>query len=108
MSLEDMNKDINTAYKKLKIMSEENEDIIIEQGDYSHFTPLILSVTNDIREKKKYPDTSSIYDYIMKTQAPNADKALIDGVIVKLALEDKIINKKPFKAWTHFKIPQRK
>ena len=44
----------------------------------------------------------------MKTQAPNADKALIDSVIVKLALEDKIINKKPFKAWTHFKIPQRK
>ena len=102
MSLEDMNKDMSMAYKKLKIMSEENEDIIIEQGDYSHFTPLILSVTNDIREKKKYPDTSSIYDYIMKTQAPNADKALIDSVIVKLALEDKIINKKTLQGLDSF------
>ena len=42
MSLEDMNKDIDTVFEKLKIMSEENEDTIIEQGDYSHFTPLIL------------------------------------------------------------------
>ena len=31
---------------------------MIEQGDYSHFTPLILSAINDIREKKKRPDTS--------------------------------------------------
>ena len=92
----------NRAYKKLKIMSEENEDIIIEQGDYLHFTPLILSVTNDIREKKKYPDTFSIYDYIMKTQTPNADKALIDSVIVKLVLEDKIINKKTLQGLDSF------
>ena len=61
-----MNKDINMAYEKLKITSEENEDTIIELGDYSHFTPLILSTLNDIREKKKRLDTSSIYDYIMK------------------------------------------
>ena len=46
------------------------------------------------REKKKRPDTSSIYDYIMKTQATNAGKALIDSVIFKLTLERKIINKK--------------
>ena len=58
MSLEDMNKDINTAFEKLKITSEEKEDNIIEQGDYLHFAPLILSAINDIREKKKRPDTS--------------------------------------------------
>ena len=89
-----MNKDINMAYEKFKITSEENEDTIIELGDYSHFTPLILSTLNDIREKKKRLDTSSIYDYIMKTQALNADKALIDSAIVKLTLEGTIINKK--------------
>ena len=101
-----MNKYINTAFEKLKIMSEENT--IIEKGDYSHFTPLTLSAINDIKEKKKRPDTCSIYDYIMKTQASNADKPFIDSVIVKLTLEGKIIHKKPHKAWTHFKIPQRK
>ena len=94
MSLEDMNKDINTAFEKLKITSKENEDIIIERSHYSHFTPLILSAINHIREKKKRPDTSSIYDYIMKTQASNADKVLIESVIAKLTLEDKIVNKK--------------
>ena len=79
-----MNKDINMASEKLKITSEENEDSLIEQSDYSHFTPLILSVIKDIREQKKHPDTSSIYDYVMKTQASNADKALIDSAIFKL------------------------
>ena len=79
-----MNKDINTAFEKLKITSEENEDSVIKQGDYLHFTPLILLVIKDIREKKKRPDTSSIYDYIMKMQASNADRALIDSVVVKL------------------------
>ena len=47
-----------------------------------------------MRKKKKRPDTSSIYDYIMETQASNADKALLDSVIIKLTLEGKIINKK--------------
>ena len=79
-----MNKDINMAFEKLKITSEENEDSLIEQSDYSHFTPLTLSVIKDTREQKKHPDTSSIYDYIMKTQASNADKALIDSAIFKL------------------------
>ena len=79
-----MNKDINTTFEKLKITSEENEDSVIKQGDYLHFTPLILLVIKDIREKEKRPDTSSIYDYIMKMQASNADKALIDSVVVKL------------------------
>ena len=65
MSLEDMNKDINSAFEKLNITSEGNEDTIIEQGDYSHFMPLILSAINDVKEKKKRHDTSSIYDYIM-------------------------------------------
>ena len=51
-----MNKDINTAFEKLKITSEENEDSVIKQGDYLHFTPLILSVIKDIGEKKKRPD----------------------------------------------------
>ena len=103
-----MNKDINTAFEKLKIMSRENEATIIEKGDYSHFTPLTLSAINDIKEKKKRRDTSSVYDYIMKTQASNADKPLIDSVIVKLTLEGKFIHKKTRKTWTHFIIPQRK
>ena len=72
------------ASEKLKMTSEENEESLIERSNYSHFTPLILSVIKDIREQKKHPDTSSIYDYVMTTQASNADKALIDNAIFKL------------------------
>ena len=88
-------KDINTAFENSKITSEENQDTIIGQGDCSHFIPLFLSAINDIKEKKKLPGTSSIHDYIMKIQALNADKALIDSVIVKLKLEGKIIDTPP-------------
>ena len=63
-----MNKAVNT--------SDENED-------------------TDTREKGKRPETPFIYDYIMKTQALNADKVLIKSVIVKLTLEDKIVNQNP-------------
>ena len=62
-----MNKVIDTAFEKFRIKSEENEDTIIEQVNYLHFKPSILSAINVTREKKKRPDTSSIYDYIMKT-----------------------------------------
>ena len=44
--------DINTAFQKLKTKSEENEDTITNLGDYSHFTPLILPVTNGIKRRK--------------------------------------------------------
>ena len=50
MQLEDMDKDINTAFEKLKITSGENEGTI---GDYSHFKPLILSAINNTKKKKK-------------------------------------------------------
>ena len=43
-------------------MYEENDDTVIEQGDYSHFTPFILSDINDVSEKKKQLDISSICD----------------------------------------------
>lgn len=46
---------------------------------------------NDTSEKRKRPKSSFIYDYIMKTQALNADKVLIKSIIVKLTLEDKTV-----------------
>ena len=43
----------------------------------------------------------------MKTQASNADKVLIKGVIVKLRLEVKIVNEKTPQDPVSFIIPQR-
>ena len=49
---------------------------------------------NDTSEKRKRPKSSFIYDYIMKTQALNADKVLIKSIILKLIREDKLVSKK--------------
>ena len=43
----------------------------------------------------------------MKTQASNAEKVLIKGVIVKLTLEVKIVNEKTPQDLDSFIIPQR-
>ena len=92
--MEDMNKDIKTAFDNSKSTSEENENIIIEQGHYSHFTPSILSAINDVERRKSVLTPLLSNEYIMKTEALNVNKALIDNVIFKLTLEGKIINKK--------------
>ena len=91
--MEDMNKDIKTAFDNSKSTSEENENIIIEQGHYSHFTPSILSAINDVERRKSVLTPLLSNEYIMKTEALNVNKALIDNVIFKLTLEGKIINK---------------
>ena len=62
---------------------------------------------NDTSEKRKRPKSSFIYDYIMKTQALNADKVLIKSIILKLIREDKLVSKKSPKTRTPFTIPQR-
>ena len=43
----------------------------------------------------------------MRTQASNADKVLIESVIIKVTLGGKIVNKKNHQALTVFIIPQR-
>ena len=45
----------------------------------------ILNATEIIRDKKKKrPDIDTIHDYIMKTEAQNTDKTLIENFVKEL------------------------
>ena len=48
------------------------------------FKPKVVNTINKIRESKKRPDNESILDYIIKTEASNADKPLIMSITNEL------------------------
>ena len=49
------------------------------------FKPKILNATEIIRDKKKNrPDINRMHDYIIKTEASNADKTLIENLVKDL------------------------
>ena len=59
------------------------------------FKPKILNAIEIIRDKKiKSPDIDTIPDYIMKTEASNADKILIENLVKELIKKNILINKK--------------
>ena len=89
--------DINTAFNNLSL----NQSIITEitksenesrDSVPSTFKPPVLSAIDILRNKKKHPDADSIYDHIIKTQASNADRVLIESVVTNLMKENLIIN----------------
>ena len=52
--------------KELNNNENESQDSVL-----SAFKPLVLSVIDILRDKKKRPDVDSIYNHIIKTQASN-------------------------------------
>ena len=93
--------DINSAFNNLSL----NHSIIKETTNsenespdsvLSTFKPIVLSAIDILREKKKRPDVDSIYNHIIKTQASNADKLLIESVVTDLMKDNLIINKKNY------------
>ena len=59
------------------------------------FKPTILNAIEIIRDKKKKrPDIDTIHDHIMKTEASNADKTLIEILVKELIKQNILINKK--------------
>ena len=56
---------------------------------------LQLNTIENIRDKnRKRPDVDAIHDYIMKTEASNTDKALIENLVKELIKQNILINKK--------------
>ena len=54
----------------------------------------ILQAIDQIREKKKLPNTDSIYHFIVRNSATNMSKELIELVIRELFIQNVIFNKK--------------
>ena len=61
---------------------------------FSHFKSYILAAIDEIRQKKRRPDIDAIYEHILKSEAANADKNLIEMTIDEPTKQNVIINKK--------------
>ena len=53
-----------------------------------------MHTIDQIRQRKKRPDTDSIYDFIARSCATNINKELLEVVIEELIAENDIFNKK--------------
>ena len=63
---------------------------------FSHFKSKILAAIEEITEKKRRPAIDAIYEHIMKSEASNAGKNLIEMIIAELTKENVIVDKKTF------------
>ena len=82
--------DMNSAFEKLRIASAESDRNISDKLDI--LKPKILEAINQIRQKKKRPDTDSIYDFITRTCTTNITKELVELVIEDLIIQNVIFN----------------
>ena len=74
-------KDISNAFDKLKITRDDRKTDDVNDVTLSLFKPKILNTIDQIKQKKKRPDLNTIYEYLSKTEASNADKQLIETIL---------------------------
>ena len=82
--------DMNSAFEKLRIASDESD----RNNHLDTLKSKIFDVIDQIRQRKKRPDTDSIYDFIAGTCATNISKELIEVVMEELIAQNEIFNKK--------------
>ena len=69
------------------------------------FKPKILNAIEIIRDKnKKRPDIDTVHDYIMKPEASNVDKTIIENFVKELIKQNILINKKATQGLDSFKV----
>ena len=84
--------DMNSAFENLRIASDENDRNYSNELDI--LKPRILQAIDQICQRKKRPDTDSIYEFITRTCATNINKELTELVIEELIAQNVIFNKK--------------
>ena len=99
--------DINSAFNNLSLNHSIIKEITNSENEGSDSVlstskPIFLSAIGILREKKKRSDVDSIYNHIIKTQASNADKLLIESVVTNLMKDNLIINKKTTSGFDSF------
>ena len=87
--------DMNSAFEKLRIASDESDRNCSNNLDI--LKPKILDAIDQIRQRKKCPDTDSIYDFRACSCATNIDKELIEVAIEESIAQNDIFNKKLLK-----------
>ena len=91
--------DINTAFNNLSLSHSiikeiSNGEIESRDSVLSNFNALVLSAIDILRDKTKHLDVHSIYNHIIKTQASNTDRVLIESIVTNLMKENLIFDKK--------------
>ena len=84
MALEATEKDTSIAFEKLAITSNGGDLCKTPVTIFSHFKSKILAAIDEVRQKKRRPDIDAIYEHIMKYEASNAEKNLIETIIAEL------------------------
>ena len=95
-------KDISNAFDKLKITRDDRKTDDVNDVTLSLFKPKILNAIDQIKQKKKRPDLNTIYEYLSKTEASNADKQLIETILGNLIEANVIVNRKTPKGLDSF------
>ena len=94
MALETTEKDISIAFEKLAITSNGRDHCNTPTTIFSYFKSTVLAAIDEIRQKKRRPDSDATYEHIMKSEVTNADKNLIETIIAELTKQNVIIDKK--------------
>ena len=83
---------MNSAFEKLRIATGEKDRNCSKELDI--LKPKIVHTIDQIHQRKKCPDTDSIYDFIMGARPTNINKELIEVAIDKLIAQNHLFNKK--------------
>ena len=94
MVLETTEKDISIAYEKLAITSNGGDHEETPRTIFLHIKSKILALMGEIREKKTSLDIDAMSEDIMKSEASNVDKNLIETIIAELTKQKVIAYQK--------------
>ena len=93
---------ISNAFNKFKFTRDDRKIDEVNDEALSLFKPKILNIIDQIKQKKKIPDLNTIYEYLSKTEASNADKQLIETILGNLIETNVTVNRKTPKGLDSF------
>ena len=75
---------MSIAFEELAITSNDGDLYKTPKTIFLHFKSKMFATIDEIRERKRHPDIDAMYEYVMKFEAYNAGKNLIDTIVAEL------------------------
>ena len=83
-----------SAFNNSKIRKDDRKIDDVNDETLSLFKLKILKAIDQIKQNKKRPNLNTIYEYLCKTRASNANKQLIETILGNLIETNTIVNRK--------------
>ena len=83
-----------SAFNNSKIRKDDRKIDDVNDETLSLFKLKILKAIDQIKQNKKRPNLNTIYEYLCKTKASNANKQLIETILGNLIETNTIVNRK--------------